>query len=480
MKTYKPFINGEYQCESTTIMDDLNPSDGSVFAKVHMANKQDIENAISAAHKAQKSWAKVAPRDKEAILLKVADIFQRKADEIKEILMKESGSVFSKCMFEIGLVSDLFKVAAGEARRVKGETFVSNDDGVFSYAIRRPLGVIAGISPFNVPLVLSARKFAFAIAAGNAFVLKPSSHTPVCGLLFGEIFKEAGLPDGVFNVIPCNSKDLGETFQNDKRISMITFTGSTEVGKKIAKSAAENMKKCTFELGGKSPVLILEDADVDFAVDSSIFGIFMHQGQICMAGTKIIVHESIHDEFCQKFVKKAQSLKVGDPQDPTTVIGPLIEAKQCDFIDGLIDDAVKKGANLLTGRQSQKSFYQPTVLSNVNDKMDIFHTEAFGPAVVIIKAKTLNEFISIANNTDYGLSASVITNDIQNYLTLAEEIETGMLHINGPTIQDEAHIPFGGVKLSGLGREGGHYSIEEMTELKWITVEGIGNHKFPF
>lgn len=481
MKTYKLFINGEYKASSNNnIIDDINPADGSVFAKVHMASKDDIEEAIASAYKAQKAWAKTTPREKEAILLKAADIFQARADEIKEIIMKESGSIFAKCMFEIGVVSDIFRVAAGEARRVKGETFTSNENGVLSYALRRPLGVIAGISPFNAPMILSSKKFAFALAAGNTFVLKPSSHTPVCGLIFGEIFKEAGLPDGVLNIIPCSSQVLGETFQNDKRISMITFTGSTAVGRKIAASAGANMKKCTFELGGKSPVIVLEDADVDFAVDTAVFGMFMHQGQICMAGSKIIVEEKIYDAFCEKFTKKVKTLKVGNPQDPTTIIGPLIESKQCEFIDDLVDEAIQKGANLLTGKESQGCFYQPTVLSNVNEDMEIFHTEAFGPAVIILKAKSLDEIISLANNTNYGLSSSVITENVSNYLKLTEEIEAGMVHINGPTIQDEAHIPFGGIKLSGLGREGGHFSIEEMTELKWVTVEGMGNHKYPF
>lgn len=480
MKIYKPFINGQFQSHSNTIIDDINPTNGEVFAKIHLANAQDIELAISSAYKAQKAWAKTTPREKEAVLLRAADIFERRSEEIKDILMQESGSVFAKCMFEISVVSDIFRVAAGEARRVKGETFTSNDDGVFSYAIRRPLGVIAGISPFNAPMILSSKKFAFALAAGNSFVLKPSSHTPVCGLIFGEIFQEAGLPDGVLNIIPCSSSVLGETFQNDKRISMISFTGSTNVGKQIAQSAAANMKKCTFELGGKSPVLVLEDADIDFAVNTSVFGIFMHQGQICMVGSKVIVHESIYDEFCEKFAAKTKTLKMGDPQDPTTIIGPLIESNQCQFIDGLIDDALKKGAKLLTGGKSQGCFYEASVLRDVDESMDIFHTEVFGPAVVIIKAKTLDEFISLANNTEYGLSSSVITDNIGNYLKIAEEIEAGMLHVNGPTLQDEAHIPFGGVKLSGLGREGGHFSIEEMTELKWITVEGLGNHKYPF
>ena len=481
MKEYKLYINGKHVSSSdNTVVDSINPADGSVFAKVHMASKEDIELAIASAHKAQKLWAKTAPREKEAVLLKAAEIFERRADDIRDILIRESGSTIAKCNFETSVVSDIFRVAAGEARRVTGQTFVSNDDGVFSYAVRRPLGVVAGISPFNAPMILSSKKFAFAIAAGNSFVLKPSSNTPVCGLIFGEILEEAGLPAGVLNIIPCSSSVLGETFQEDKRISMITFTGSTQVGRHIAQSAAKYMKKCTFELGGKSPVLVLEDADVDYAVDTAFFGIFMHQGQICMAGSRIIVHEKIYDDFVSKFTDKVKFLQVGDPTDACTVIGPLIERKQCEFIDDLVLDAKKKGARVLTGGTSENNFYMPTTVADVTPDMKIFSTEAFGPVAAIIKARDLDEAIELANSTDYGLSATVITQNVANYLRCAEEIETGMLHVNGPSLQDEAHIPFGGVKMSRLGREGGHFSIEEMTELKWITVEGVGNHKYPF
>ncbi|WP_331774689.1 aldehyde dehydrogenase family protein [Sulfurospirillum sp. 1612] len=481
MKEYKLFINGKDKASSNgTIIDDINPSNGELFARVHMASTQDIEDAIESAYVAQKSWAATAPREKERVLLKAADIFEARADEIKTILMQESGSVIAKCMFEIGMVADILRTAAGEARRVSGETFTSNDPGVLSYSIRRPLGVVAGISPFNAPMILSTKKFAFALAAGNAFVLKPSSHTPVCGLVFGEVFRDAGLPDGVLNIIPCSSQDLGETFQTDPRIAMITLTGSTRVGKLVAASAAMHMKKCTVELGGKSPTIVLGDADVDYAVDTAAFSIFMHQGQICMAGSRIIVEANIYDEFCEKFAAKVKTLKVGNPEDPTTIIGPLIEEAQCEYINGLVDDAVEKGAHLLVGREHEGCFYKPTVVSEIKDTMTIFHEEAFGPAAAIIKARDLEHVLEIANNSSYGLSSAVITDNLSAALKLTESLKTGMVHVNGPTIQDEAHIPFGGVKESGMGREGGHFSIEEMTELKWITLEGHLNHQYPF
>lgn len=482
MKEFKLFINGEFKASSTnTLMDDINPATGEVFAKVHMASAEDIELAISSATTAQKAWAKTAPRDKEAVLLKAADIFERRLEEVANLLITESGSVFGKSMFEAGLVSDIFRTAAGEARRVSGETFTSNDPGVLSYAIRRPLGVIAGISPFNVPLILSSKKFAMAIAAGNSFVLKPSSNTAAVTLMFGEIFKEAGLPDGVLNIIPCSSSVLGETFQKDKRIKMITFTGSTEVGRTIAQSAAKYFTKVTLELGGKSPMVILKDADVDYAVDTATFGIFLHQGQICMAGSKIIVEEELYDEFCEKFTAKVKGLKVGSPTDHSTIIGPVIEEAQCSFLDSLVEDAVSKGAKVLSGNSHEGCFYQPTVVADVNPNMQVFHDEAFGPVVAIIKATGgLDQIIEIANDTSYGLSSAVITSDIGRALVLSEEIEAGMTHINGPSIMDEAHIPFGGIKDSGMGREGGHFSIEEMTELKWVTIEAMGNRHYPF
>ena len=329
-----------------------------------------------------------------------------------------------------------------------------------------------------MPIGLASKKFAFAMAAGNTVVVKPASTTAACAIIFGEIFKEAGLPDGVFNVIPCSSSVLGEKFQQDKRVKLITFTGSTEVGKKIAGSAAANLTKFTVELGGKSPIVILNDADIDFAVDTATFGVYTHQGQICMAGSKVIVEEGIYDQFAEKFTTKVKTLKAGDPLDPSNRIGPLIEEAQCGFIDGLIEDAVSKGAKVLTGNSHEGCFYQATLLQDVTPDMRIYHEEVFGPVATIIKAKDIDHAIEMANDTEYGLSSACVTNNLSHAKRLSEEIEAGMLHVNGPTIMDEAHIPFGGVKDSGMGREGGHFSIEEMTELKWITIEAPGDRHY--
>jgi vanillin dehydrogenase len=481
MKEYKLFINGENVVSSTnTMVDDINPWNNEVYAKVHMASKEDIDKAIDSAHKASKIWGNTPAKEREAILLKAASIIEQRAEEIRDILIYEGGATFGKATFEAYETADIFRVAAGEARRVSGQTHSSNTPNVLSYSVRRPLGVIAGISPFNFPMILAGKKIAMAIAAGNSFVLKPSTNTAVSGLIFGEILKEAGLPNGVFNAIPCSSSVLGETFQKDKRVKMITFTGSTAAGKKIAKSAAENLTKFTLELGGKSPIIILNDADVDYAVDTATFGIFLHQGQVCMVGSKVIVEEGIYEEFCEKFAAKVKGLRSGNPTDPTTVIGPVIEKEHCSFIDSLVKDALEKGAKALTGNKYEQNVYEATILADVDEDMNVFHDEVFGPVVSVIKAKDVDHAVSLANNTVYGLSSAVITNNIANALKLSEEIESGMVHVNGPTIQDEVNSPFGGVKESGMGREGGHFSIEEMTEVKWVTIEPLGNRAYPF
>jgi acyl-CoA reductase-like NAD-dependent aldehyde dehydrogenase len=346
-------------------------------------------------------------------------------------------------------------------------------------SIRRPLGVIAGIAPFNSPFLLSMKKIAFALAAGNCFILKPSEETPVSGVIIADIFQEAGLPPGVLNVIPGPAAEVGATLLSDPRIRMITFTGSTKTGRYLAVEAAKHLKRFTLEMGGKSPLIILRDADLDYAVDAAAFGIFLHQGQVCMANSKIIVEAPIFDAFCERFTAKTKTIPMGDPRDPQTVIGPLIRPKQSDFIDGHIEDAKSKGAKLLTGGRHEGPYYMPTVLRDVTPDMKIYHEESFGPVVSILRAADSEDALRIANDTAYGLSAALITNDLQKAFDLSLRLESGMVHVNDCTISDEPHVPFGGVKNSGFGREGGKHSMEEMTELKWITIQ-MGKRKFPF
>jgi aldehyde dehydrogenase (NAD+) len=374
---------------------------------------------------------------------------------------------------------DLLRSAAGDARHIFGETLPHSASGQIGMTIRQPLGVIAGIAPFNAPFLLAMKKVVLALAAGNCFVLKPSEETPVTGLKIAEVFHEAKLPPGVLNVVPGPAKDVGDVLLSDPRVRMITFTGSTKVGKLIAVEAAKNLKKFTLEMGGKNPLIVLRDADVNYAVRAGCFGIYFHQGQVCMANSRIIVEAPVFDEFCEKFAARAKTYKVGDPHDPQTVIGPLIRRTQCAFIDEHVADAAAKGAKVLTGGTHQDNFYQPTVIAGVTPQMRIYSEESFGPITSIIKVDSAEEALTIANDTSYGLSAGVITNDLQKAMDLALRLESGMVHINDTTVSDEPHIPFGGIKNSGFGREGGNYSMEEMTELKWITIQ-LGQRQFPF
>ena len=446
---------------------------------MHQASDEDIEAAIAAAYGAREEWGKTGPAEREAILIKAASILDERISEFADVLIDEGGATLGKAMFEASFVATLLRSAAGECRRIFGETMPSDAPGVFSMTVRRPLGVIAGISPFNFPFLLAMKKVCLALAAGNTFVLKPASPTPVIGLKIAELFAAAGLPKGVLNVIPVKGSTLGDKLVVDPRIRMVTFTGSTEVGKQLAEVAGRYQKKITLEMGGKSPLIVLKDADIDYAVDAAAFGIFLHQGQVCMANSRLIVEAEVYDTFCAKLAAKAGSLKVGDPRQPDTVIGPLVEAKQCAFIDAQVQDALAKGGRVLSGGKFDSGFYLPTVVADVTRAMRIFDEESFGPVVCVSKVANSEEALELANDSSFGLSAGLITNDLQKAFDLSLRLETGMVHINDCSVLDEPHVPFGGVKDSGVGREGGRYSMEEMTEVKWITVQ-MGQRHFPF
>ena len=477
---YKLFIDGQWVNSSrNTVVDDINPATGEIFARVQQAGPEEIERAIAAAYRAKDTWGAILVAEREELLLRTAKVIESRTPEIRDALIDECGSAFNKALWEIEYVLDLLRSTAGDVRHVFGETMPMTMAGQISMSIRRPLGVVAGITPFNSPFLLSMKKIAFALAAGNTFILKPSEETPVSGLKIAEIFEEVGLPAGVLNVIPGVPAEFGERITADPRVRMITFTGSSKTGKYLAAEAAKHLKKFTLEMGGKSPLIVLKDAKLDYAVDAAAFGILLHQGQVCMASSKVIVEAPLFDEFCERFVRKISSIKVGDPRDPETVVGPLIRPMQCDFIDGHIADAKQKGAKVILGGTHKGQYYDPTVLTGVTPEMRIYHEETFGPVVSVIPANNSEEALSIANDTTYGLSAAVITNDLQKALDLSLRLESGMVHVNDCTISDEPHVPFGGVKDSGFGREGGRYSIEEMTEVKWVTIQ-LGERSFPF
>jgi aldehyde dehydrogenase (NAD+) len=475
-----PYINGQMiEAEAADMTPVVNPASGKAFAKVFMARPEHMTKAIDAAYAVKDVWGNTLPSERELILIRAADILESMRAEVVELLINEGGATFGKSQFEVSVVVGLLRSAAGECRRIMGNTLPSDVPGRFTMVIRRPLGVVGGIAPFNFPLILATKKVALALAAGNTFVLKPSEETSLIGLKIAEVFDKAGLPPGVLNVVTGDGPTLGEAMYSDPRVKAILFTGSTAVGRQIGVECAKRGKKFDLEMGGKSPLLVMKDADLDYAVNTATFGVFIHSGQICMAGSRVIVEESIYDKFLEKFVAKVKALKVGDPHDPHTVIGPLIRSSQGPFIVSRIDAAKAQGARVMCGGTYDGNFFQPTVIADVTPSMAVFQEELFGPVVSVIKAKDVDDAIKMANDSRYGLTSAVLTNDLQIAMRCALELETGSVHINGSTVHDEPHSPFSGVKDSGPGREGGQWSMDELTTLKCVTIQRGQSH-YPF
>lgn len=479
LNTYGPYIDGKQRITGEQpVQTVINPYTQEPIAQVSLATSADIDQAIDAAVQAQKAWGKTLAREREAILCKAADIVERRRPEIVKILIEEGGSVFGKAQFEVDYMVSTFRIAAGQARDVRGETMPSDAPGRISMSIRQPLGVVAGIGPFNAPFLLNGKKLAPALAAGNAFILKPAPQTPLIALMFAEILEEAGLPPGVLNVIPTTDQALGDKLFSDSRIKLVSFTGSLKVGQMLSEMAGRFRKRLILELGGKSPVVILSDADLNYAVRAAAFGIYFNQGQVCMANSRIIVEEGIYDRFCDAFANKVRSIVYGDPNNPGTIVGPLISARQCDFVTAHIDDAVAKGARLLAGGERSGNVMAPAVLADVAPGMDVYRDESFGPLASIYKARDYEHALELANDTAYGLSSGIVTNDMQKAFDFALRVEAGSVHLNDNSFDDDPNAPFGGFKDSGHGKENGRYSVADMTELKWVTLQ-LGQRGFP-
>lgn len=479
MDIYKLFIKGEWvDAEDGRTFDDLNPYTGELYAKVAEGGLSDADKAMTAAFDARKSWSATSPAERARVLSKASDILEQKMLEFSQVLILEGGGTVGKSMFEISQTVDLLRTAAADCKHLRGETFHS-DPNKLSFTTRRPWGTVVGISPWNFPLILAMYKVAYGLAAGNTVVLKPASETPVIGLKIGELFQEADLLPGAMNVVTGPGSIVGDALIKDERCSYVTITGETTTGLHVAKTAAAQLKKFTLELGGKNPLIVLSDVDMDFAVDTAAFSAFLHQGQICMSAGRLIVEEKIVEEFSQKLAAKAAVLPAGDPREPSTVVGPLINDTQIKKVGGLVKDAAKKGAVLILGGGYTGRVYQPTVLRGVDPSMRIYHEETFGPVASIISVKDEREALRVANDTKYGLSAGLVTNDISKALYLAEGLEAGMVHVNDASIDADAVCPFGGCKSSGQGREGGRYSLEAMTQVKWITIQK-SQKRYPF
>ncbi len=472
MKEYQLYIGGEWVSTSSgEIVEDINPADESVFARVHTAGPDEVEAALAAAYAAREKWAETPAAEKEKILLRAADYFEEHLKEYTNCLIEESGSVYIKAVGEIAGASHVLRAAAGECRRVNGGVLQPELSGQFSTFVRQPLGVVGGIAPFNNPIMLALNKLAYALASGNTFILKPASDTPVSGLLIAQSLEAAGLPKGVLSVIPGPGSVVGTALVEDDRVKMIAFTGSTAVGRDIAVKAAAKFKRYTLELGGKNPLILLKDFDVKKAAHIAAYGAYFHQGQICMCTSRLIVERDSYEAFCTEMTARAQSLAVGDPHSPDTIIGPLIRKQHCDVLDRQIEDALSKGARLLTGGTHQGAFYQPTLLADVTPEMDVFYEESFGPMTSIVCARDEKEALSLCNDNNYGLSSALLTNDLSKAMSLAPKMEAGMVHVNDSSAMGSQLAPFGGIKNSGVGREGVGFSVDEFTEKKWITFQ---------
>ncbi|MFS0781873.1 aldehyde dehydrogenase family protein [Bacillus sp. 1P06AnD] len=466
------YINGEWRKgNGERAISDVNPFNGKHLATITTANPADIDEAYKAAERVQTEWAESLPQDKQAIIEKAITIIQDNNDLIIDWLIKESGSTFKKANGELSTAVAFMKRASMYPYEMEGKIAPSQIKGKVNHIYKEPIGVIGVISPWNYPFHLTMRSVVAALATGNGVVIKPAGDTPVTGgLLIASIFEEAGLPKGLLNVIAGKGSEIGDAFVNHPIPRMISFTGSTSVGKHIAGQAAQAVKKTALELGGNNVMIVMDDADMDHAVDSTLMGKFMHQGQVCVALNRVLVHEGIATQFTDKLLERVKELKYGDPADPGTHVGPIINSGQVGGIREKMDNSIADGAVLAYGGDITENLIQPTVLTNVSNSMPIAKEEIFGPILPIITFTDEEEAIELANAFPYGLSGAVHST-IEHGLKIAKKIHTGMIHVNDQSINDEPHMPFGGVKQSGLGRFNGEWALDEFTETKWISIQ---------
>jgi benzaldehyde dehydrogenase (NAD) len=439
--------------------------------------------AVEAAAEAFKTWSETGPSERRALLLKAADKLEAKMPEFIQAVPAETGATAMWAGFNVMLAAGMIREAAALTTQVAGEVIPSDVPGSLAMGIRQPAGVILGIAPWNAPIILGTRAIATPLACGNTVILKGSENCPRTHQLIIEAFQEAGFPPGVVNYITNAPADAGavvEAMVSHPAVRRVNFTGSTKVGRIIAQTCARYLKPAVLELGGKAPLVILDDADIDDAVNAAAFGSFANSGQICMSTERIIVDQKIGDAFAKKFGGKAKSLPLGDPRKPEPVVlGSVIGMATVEHCNALIDDALAKGAKLVCGGKADSTLMPATVLDHVTPAMRIYHEETFGPLKCIVRVKNVDEAIACANDNEYGLSAAVFGKDIARAFNVARKIDSGICHVNGPTVHDEAQMPFGGVKGSGVGRFGGKAGIAEFTELRWITVQTTPRH-YPF
>lgn len=456
-----------------------NPFTGQVVSVTAAATPQDADAAADAAHAAFPAWAATPAAERSALLNKAADLMEARADEIATTMAEEAGATHGWAAFNVHVTTGVLRAAAELPGQVVEDELPSGVPGLKAYGVRKPLGAVVAIAPWNAPLILGTRAVAMPLALGNTVVFKASEECPRTQAAIVQVLRDAGVPEGAVVLItnrPEDGKTIVERLIDNPKIRHINFTGSSAVGRSIAVRAAGHLKRTVLELGGKAPFVVLPDADIDQAVAGANFGAFMNSGQICMSTERVIAHSSVIEEFSAKLAAKAGAMTVGDPSLPTTHIGPVVSAKAATRIRGLIADAVEKGATLLTGGGGEGVLIEPTVIAGITPEMELYREESFGPVVTITAFETIDEAVELANDTEFGLSSAVYGTDLDQARAVADRIDSGIVHINGATVHDEPNMPFGGVKDSGWGRFGGTYAINEFTDLRWLTYSTEERH----
>jgi acyl-CoA reductase-like NAD-dependent aldehyde dehydrogenase len=463
---------------------DLDPYTSEVVAEVAAASPRDATAAVDAAAEAFEHWSAMPPKDRRKLFLQAADLLESRMQEAASLMTAETGSIGPWGFFNVDFAANMLREAAGATTAPIGEMLATDLPERASFAIRQPAGVVAAFAPWNAPIILGVRAIAVPLAVGNTVVLKPSEEAPLTsGLFLADVFAEAGFPDGVLNVVTNDPRDapaLAEALVGDPRVRRVSFTGSTRVGRIIGELAARHLTPAVLELGGKNSVVVLADADVGYAVDAVAFGAYMNSGQICMSADRVIVDASIADEFTERLAAKASVLPSGDPRSPNTLIGPLIHERAAARVEQLVGEAVSAGATVRAGGgKPDGALYQPSVLAEVTRDLRIWTEEIFGPVCTVLSVRNDDEAIAAANDTGYGLTAGIITEDAARGFSVASRIHTGIAHVNDQSVDDEPQAPFGGVGDSGYGRFGGRAGIDSFTELRWITLQR-GRRAFPF
>jgi acyl-CoA reductase-like NAD-dependent aldehyde dehydrogenase len=473
-------IGGEWvSAKSGRTYEQASPYSGETVGSAAAAGPEDVEGAVEAAAEAFGAWGFGPPAPRREVLTAAAELMQERAEEIAGIVTEETGGTFGWGMFNVQLASGMLREAGAQAYSVVGQVIPSDIPGAMALGQRKPAGPVVGIAPWNAPVILGTRAIATPLAFGNTVILKGSELCPRTHAAIARVVQDAGAPPGVVNYLcndPGDAAEVVDALIANPGTRRVNFTGSTRVGKIIAEKCGAHLKRCLLELGGKAPMIVMADADLEEAVNAANFGAFMHSGQICMATERIIVDDSVADEFAEGLVAKASAMTVGDPSDPETMIGPLINEASLKHVAELVEDAVSKGAEVATGGEAEGPCYKPTVLRKVTPKMRIYEEESFGPVVPILEYKKIDEAIATANDTNYGLAAAVFSRDIPTALDVARRIESGIAHVNNSTVHDEPQMPFGGVKESGWGRFGGSAALEEFTDIQWTMVQTEPRH----